>query len=552
MKKTVLRSSLSLLLFTVACNGESTTNELMPPLVPKELPEAVEIQNTQVMDTANKVRFGRKRDRIKQRDLPDKDEKSGKIMLGREYYYALLDKAVERRWALPLTFHYTFADKAFNYNCQQTNLSSLTFGAPFRVRDVFLLSRLADDNKTRIFNGDALSKDRPEPGIPQNSAFGSYASDQYITLVAPTIIGFNAQSSEANAILSALYRFDIACDGAVVGVVGTQIPVRSISHKLDIQLHDGTLFRQGLLAPPNNIARENSLNQFYRDFVSIEDFFINAVLRSKGIEYQPDQRAVGLGDLELFGLVDLAGLMKHVDGFQVGLNVTFPTGARGSVNKLWAPDFGSGVYQFDLLFNTIFNSPSPVFNPMIKLVGSWSTRRGTGYGNNGIRVPQVISNSSRKQIREVPILANEDAFLGNTGNRRFQGYYVDAFTALDSSVPAFANSVVNANVKLGSKVLVGIGNYFFDAFSLLGFRLGLFYDYMKKKQDSICIGCPADATFDVAALIAATEQQAHTVGFNLTYKFRNMLELNIGSQHVIAGRNVAREHDIFASIIAIF
>jgi len=98
--------------------------------------------------------------------------------------------------------------------------------------------------------------------------------------------------------------------------------------------------------------------------------------------------------------------------------------------------------------------------------------------------------------------------------------------------------------------MVGVGNYFYNVFNL-GFRLGVLYQYMHKQKDSVSVK-NTENEFDTNLLEARTDRRAHTIGWDLSYKFKNMIELNFGSEHAIAGKNVPRHHKVFASVVAVF
>ena len=130
-------------------------------------------------------------------------------------------------------------------------------------------------------------------------------------------------------------------------------------------------------------------------------------------------------------------------------------------------------------------------------------------------------------------------------------YYIDPFEEIDSTVPLFADEAVCRKIKRGSQFLVGIGNYFYNVFNL-GFRLGIFYDFTHKRKDKITVQCKNAKNFKPERLEKNFDARSHRFGWNLTYKSEALLELNIGSQHILSGKNIMQLHEIFASIIATF
>lgn len=471
--------------------------------------------------------------------LWSENETPKRVMVGRNYS-SYVDVSTERHWALPILCNFSFATGAFDNNGQHTSLGAAALGGgTVTLADIYLLSRLGDQNL--VGNLSTVQPATKSPAVNQNNnlPFGAYANDLYTTLLAPMQVGMGLQQGEACIDFTAMYRFDIAACGKVLGYVGATLPVKTAVVDANVQLQNGVLYVESFSAG-QNVVRERTLTQFFGDYESVEDFFIREVLGGKGIGFANRQVKVGVGDFSLFGIIDIGGLWHYADGIQFGLTLVFPTGSAGNPNMLFNPSLTDGAFKVEPFFSAIFNSPSPVFNPSVKLVGSFSGRRSTG-SSGGSRIGQTVSSSDRVQIKTVP---------GLSFPARFANYYVSAFNETSSSVPLFANSVVPASVKLGNKMLFGIGNYFFNVFNL-GFRLGVFYDYIRKASDSVTVDS-CYGSFDTAAATANSDQRSHSLGVNLTYKFENMLELNVGGEFVIGGRNVPRTNDFFVSMIAVF
>lgn len=470
-------------------------------------------------------------------DLENQETK--RVMLGRDYYYALVDVSTQRRWALPITCNFSVTNGAFDKNGQHTSLGAAALGGPVKLEDIYLFARLGDENLVGNQSSFQPASKSPTVGQNNNLPFGAYANDLYTTLLAPMQVSFGLQQRDVCVDFTAMYRFDFDACGRVLGYIGATLPVKTAIVDADLLLQQGVLYVESFAAT-QNVVRERTLTQFFGDYEDVDDFFIREVLGGKGISFAGRQVKVGMGDFSLFGIIDIGGLWEYADGIQFGLTIVFPTGSAGNPNILFNPHLTDGVYKFEPFFSAIFNSCSPVFNPAVKLVGSFSSRRSTG-SSGGTRAGQTLSNGSRVQVKTVPGLSFPE---------RFANYYVSAFDETTSSVPMFGDTAVPASIKLGNKVLVGIGNYFFNVFNL-GFRLGLFYDYIRKASDSVCIN-KCQGTFDTAALTANTNEKSHSLGFNLTYKFKNMLELNFGGEFVIGGKNVPRTNDFFVSMIAVF
>jgi hypothetical protein len=480
-------------------------------------------------------------DPMKKKATEDEQEKN-RVMIGRDYYHALVDVSMQRHWAFPITCNVSFVNGAFDAHGQRISAGAAALGGTPALADIYLFSRLGDQNLVGNLSatggGQPASKSRVV-GQNDNIPFGAFADDLYTTLLAPMKVGACLQQWQSCTDFTAMYRFDIVSCNRVFGYVGATLPLKTASVQADVQLQDGSLYIEAF-SSGQTVNRERTLTQFFDDYEDVQDFFTRAVLGSKGIAFSPSQTKVGLGDFSLFGIIDIGGLWRYTDGLQFGLTILFPTGSAANPNMLFNPSFSNGAYTFEPFFNAIFNSPSAVFNPAFKVVGSFSLARSSG-SSGGTRIASVVSNDGRVQVKNI---------AGLSFPARFVDYYASAFNEVASTVPLFADSAVPATVKLGNKLFVGVGNYFFNVFNL-GFRLGVFYDYIRKGSDSACVD-KCYGTFDTASFVARTEQRSHSIGVNLTYKFRNMLELNCGGEFVIGGKNIPRTNDFFVSIIAVF
>lgn len=449
------------------------------------------------------------------------------------YYDSLLQKAAERRWALPFIFDYAFQSNAFDACGNKVSLGASLFGNGTRIRDIFLLARLSDDDKLHI---------HPRGFVPVNPQFGHVRDQQYLALLAPMQIGLTATQSGATLGFDALYRWRPFDDTRFSCILGVDFPVQIQKRCLDLSFQDGTLFKAGYVSNATN--RENVLTQFFKDWTGVEDFFLRGVLGSKGITFVPTQQVIGLGDLSLSANLEFGpfyaesevGNCKGIDFGQVGLSIGFPTAKKADAATLWGTEFGNGGgFQFTLFGScnarTGFSFLNPTLNCGVEL-HTWACRSGT----TGIRVPRTVTATQEMRVADVP---NLDAPV-------FKEYLTDAFSEVDTTVALFADSVTDARVKVGRRVFVGVGNYFYDMFNT-NFRLGVFYNYSSKKADNICV---SDKSFVTTSLQFPTS--AHRMSWKLSYKFKNLMELGFGSQHVLAGRSVPELHDVFVSFVASF
>jgi|GEM_PF-1596025 len=459
-----------------------------------------------------------------------------KKRLGKSYLYALQKETYERRWALPFLGSVSLAYKGFNDCNKLIRLDEEIFGKIVEIQDISLFSLLCNANKVRIDNVPAREPVRPA-GSP--ATFGSYRTDLYPTLLAPTQLRIEAEQRDFCIDIGAQYRFFLTRDHKLVGTLGINVPIKSRLHIMDLNFIYGDLF-YGTYTQTGEI-RETSLNQFANDFISIYDFFQKGILADKNLEFRERQRRMGVGDISTFGYLDFGNYFSYTDSVQVGLNIVFPSGGSENSNRVWDPVLGNGgAFQFEGYTSLLFRSNSPTFNPTLRIVGQVSVP----FTHNR-RVPHLVTNDERQRIFDVPDLLND---LTST---RFEAYYVDPFEEFDTQVPFFADRAILTRTKIGSRLLVSGGNYFYNVLNL-GLRLGIFYDFGLKGKDSVRVTCNTEDTFNTGLLESFTNQRFQRIGWNLTYKTNHLIEFNIGSQHIIAGRNIARVHNIFASIIAVF
>ena len=258
---------------------------------------------------------------------------------GRDYYESLVEKASHRHWAIIPTIQYTGASSGFNCDgCSRPLFDTVSGCSTITIRDIYLFSKLSDDNQVRITNSSARACEREEVPLMGKGAvpFGGYRDDLYTTLLAPVQLNFDAKQSEISFIISGMYRYDFARYDSLSLAFGLTIPFKSKKHTLGLTYQNGDLFRPGYI--PDTTQRENTLTQFFREYTSVEDFIESAVFNSKGFQYLPTQTKNGVGDISIYGLVEY-----HNDwSFEIGLQAVFPTGSKGDPGALWSPVLGNG------------------------------------------------------------------------------------------------------------------------------------------------------------------------------------------------------------------
>ncbi len=458
---------------------------------------------------------------------------------GRDYYKALVEQAIERTWALPITLYTQFTGDAFDNEGQTIAHACQGSGSGPKFKDIYLFSKLCDGNKVRIQNtpAGAFNRGSTPLNVP-GGQWGNFPDDQYTTLLAPTEVLFGIDQREVGAIISLIRRFDLGNSRIMQGGAGISIPLKAAIVNNDVHFVGGYLFSEG--AATNQIQRENTLKEFYREFIDIFDFFETAILNPKGLTFSDRQVQVGIGDTSIFGYLEFARYFEHVSSFQLGINLIAPTGGKPKANApLFAPTLGNGgAFQCDFFGNVQFVTPLSSFNPTIRAAVQLS-----GPVTSYQRIPQVKTQpQTRVRVSTVPDLFTPALF---------QAYYVDQYAELDTIYPAFADAATSLRTMSGPKALISVGNYFHNVFNL-GFRLGILYTYMHRWQNKV-LSQPENVSSAATNLfVQGTSANSQTLDWLLAYQFDNMVELNIGYRSVFAGKNVPRTRELYGSIILTF
>lgn len=454
------------------------------------------------------------------------DQTCEKPLIGRSYYQGRLNKALERHWAFPTTLALTIGDSGYGACGGRATLPNVIFGNDrFTFGDIFLLSQLSGENKVTI------------PGDP-------LTTDVLTTLLAPIEIELDAEYRELGASFTCSYRHSLGKTERMDAVIGVNIPVKTQFHILNINFDSGSL-----LSPygSNLPVEKSTLAQFFSFYEDVYDFFVASILEPKGLTYEPLQRKTGIGDVAFFGYVDAANYFNYVDALQVGFNIVVPTATADVKSTLWPVDLSEGGgTQISLFTSGIFHSPWAGINPSFQFAVEFTP---AFTGNR--RIAQFKQfNGPVDGVHNVIGVGNPLGGLKQTVPPVF-GDTVTTFGQFDSTIPAFADASVPTLVRQPPQIVAGIGNYFFNLFKK-DFRLGIFYDFEYQGKQKLKVLCAQDAVFDTASLEKLTLTESHRISWRISYRFKNYIEVNGGTQHVVGGKNVIQFNQIYASLIAVF
>lgn len=460
---------------------------------------------------------------------------------GRLYYDSLVKKSARRRWAVPVTVNYSFGNNAFDCAGQDTDFATGLLGGAFTVADVSLFCRLSAENKVRIINKPALGFDRGGIPITDGAPFGAYRDDLVSTLVAPIQIGFGADRQIFGCDVTGLYRWWFGPEDQFMLTTGITLPFKSIKYGFNPSFVGGSLYRDAFTA--GQTKREDTGKQFFREYSSIEDFFIRGILGKKSITFNKSTQQSGIGDITLFSLIDCAQCFpKAVQLMQAGVALIVPSG--GSINQdiLFPATLGQGCFAADLFVNMLFNSSLQAFNPFIR--GALEISAPFAFSGGGVRVPLLVTqNQTRVMVKNVPGLKTIDVRLQN-----FEDYWVDSFSEYDTTIPALSDNTVSAvSVRQGTQFVLGVGNYSYNV-AYTKARLELLYSYMYRQANSVG---GSVAGVDTASLTQNSSAQSHTVSWSLSWPGK-IVDCFVGSEHVFAGQNVVRNNRLFIVCSATF
>lgn len=441
-----------------------------------------------------------------------------------------------KKFVMPVTVDYNFADNGYDLCCLEGPLSKTIFKKNFNFSNIYLFAKLSEDNKIHILQDPTPQGNRVDVVGP-NLPFGAYKDDLYTALLAPTQVNIEAFQNEFVVLLNIVRQgFDLW--GNIKGLGGVSIPIKRRTYSMNLSFCGGHLSEQVFC--PTATLRENSMYQFFKDYESVDDFFMREIIDRKNMRFEPYQAKVGFGDILLFLAAELAPLSRHIDSWQVGFDITCPSGGRYVGDKVWELMLGNGgAWQPELFTNLILKTPMSQVNPLVRGAVQVSIPFTCKF-----RIPKKISNVMKTQVKDVP---------GLIAPANFSQYWVEPFEEFDDSVPWFTDCAPFTRIQWGKRVVVGLGNYVYDLFQE-GSRLAIIYDFVYNANDSYSVVSQAGVSqvYDPSPLESETKKKIHRLSWNWSYIFDMGGQITVGSQHVIAGYNSFKSNDIFVIWTMVF
>jgi len=474
------------------------------------------------------------------KDLKKYSEYTGVLFLRKLYNHSLVEERT-KKWVINASFHNILTFEAFDHCGNSRPLSCLLFG-DFKIEDIFLLSKLSGDgNLSRWPPGIQIDIPLGENGR------GNDREEQFLAYLAPFSVDMCAEKREKRVDVGAIYRFRLL-DSEKLGLsLGFNLPIKSVKQIMNLNFRGVNPFDFGFAIEDLSQVRqlEYVVQTFDMSFKDMRDFFTRAILEPKKLTFCERQNRVGVGDLSFFALFDVASFLDRIDGLQFGVDLIFPLADKPKGCTVWEIVLGNGgAYQVGLNANILYKTSKSYFNPSAQIGGRFSS----SYKSKR-RVPKLKGFSDEEDYRivhEVPDLFCSRDFIFP----EFCKYYVTPFCEFDSCVKEFADQAVCTKTKLGKMVQFSLGNYFYNVFKT-DFMLNIFYDFVYQEKDEVCV-IDQKGTFNTALLEKCTELRSHQISWNLAYKGKDDIEINVGSKHIVGGVNSPKEHEMFISIVAVF
>lgn len=461
---------------------------------------------------------------------PRQCAKQGVIFLGRVYNHGLVDPTTNR-WVMNLSLAYNFAHCGYNAAGCEIPLGKWLFD-DFKVKDVFLLSKLSDEDKI-CFTPDCV----PLP-IAAN-----VRENQYLAYIANFNVGICAAERQSiKADIGVIYNFWFKDNYKLRCSVGFDLPIISRSHIMNF----------GFEGPKNNKETgfnkeqmKNAMDEFHKRFDGMSDFFSRAVLDPKCLCWCERQRKIGFGDLFCFALLDLASYVYSLDGLQLSAEITLPTSKKTCWDTIWPIKLGfNGACRFGVSAKMFYKSPLPYFNPLLGIRGRFFTSTKCKR-----RVPRLIMNDDKERV----VAEDIDCLIAPLDLIAFdyEKVYIAPFKLFDSCIANFSDRAFCTSTRFGNIFELDIGNYFYNVFRVPNFNANIFYEFTYQGCDRVCV--LEKGNYNTCLLEKNTNSRLHRLSWSLDYMFNNGdCDISFGSTHVIGGINVRKVHEINVSLTALF
>lgn len=415
-----------------------------------------------------------------------------------------------------------YASESFNSHGRSKDISDLVFKLSscdpcIRIQDILLVSKLAAEDK--VFKPTQVCPPNNTPVYPPD------ADDLKVLACQPLL--FDGSVTRFESSLNFARHF---CDGKLA--LGCMIPFVYRHNRLKLKCCDlDPDIKTKINAPIlDSNGQPVDLKRTFAD-KSLKEI-LTTVLEAKGIDAcRFGGTETGIGDITTFVNVDID---SHLfERFVIGLASVFPTARDADVSRLWDATTGNGgFYQLKGFFSMLWHGNRWV-NPYVHCSGT--------YGFSG------------SVYKPVPKCVKYDGVLANRGGRVIPTDLMElannvilnngedfAFQSLDVCIGQFARTCKKIRFNPGGEFCVKIGNMFEHVFSERGF-FDIYYDLMLRGKDYVSDRKCIDS-LDPNFWTRRTWQEAHRVGFDMSYQFDHQVRLMVGGLFTVAGRNIEKTY----------
>lgn len=442
------------------------------------------------------------------------------------------ERAKEELWKVQtnVALYAVNAHLQFDPCHNKSKIENYIFNDTLDLRDIYLASKLSEQGLLSTTN-----------------IFGKIPAEQYLAQLAPTHLHFQPEYSERGCLFRAVYSFKPKRWEKTSVHIGTTFSIKQIDHTLILEFEEtpgssngGRISANSISIVPvsgSEVILESNISQFFTDSVDMFSFFADFVLGPKNLTLDTFQQRTGFGDLGLFVELEVPEAnFWFGEKLNVGAALTLPTGNKQTATIIWEIELGNGgAMQVDLYGSLTFKK--------IKLFGTVTAAAAIRFSapfTKPLRIPQI---KARKNEVLLPT--------------RFQSYFINTptgtFEAVDSISAALADEIACARITYGLTGIFTISNDF--DWPEMGCGFGLIYQASVKALDAIR-ACKPGTQYVVAIAELQSDTVAHTITGLMRWQFKRGdkqdYEVNLGTEAVVAGKNVLNTHKLFVGLTMSF
>lgn len=404
---------------------------------------------------------------------------------------------------------YKGASQSYGSHGKISDLSQLVFGAEmFTFADVCLTANLIKEGV--IESSDTINND-------------------FLDFLKSEQFGYKSSFNEVRTEVTYVRHFkgeDIA--------IGVNVPVVYREQRLK--------FKTPFSDPDNNFNNQGDFPGAY----SLKSFegVVNDLLNFNGVYFNRRETRVGVGDLELFGTIQLYS--RRIQRAYLGAKVSFPTAQNRDTTKLWPVELGNGGYPSVSAYVSGIAAVTRFINPNLFF-------QATCYLPTTMlrRIPKNRAASSGADFTETDATTNitPKDFLygfGYLANSVAQ----EAYDQVDTTIPAFAKESTRIKMNMFPEFFLQLGNTC-EKFLFRNAFLDVYYSLRVKGKDSVNRDLPP-GVWNTDYLLLRTAQVEQQVGLQLSYQIDDTVRLKVDGQYAFAGRHVPRTYQAGVAVSADF